>query len=79
MIYVYVIINIHVFGLAKKKDRDAWKDITIFNNYKGIIVKDGTDVFYTLALFFAQYVSHILRYTKGIYNFVDHAGARKNG
>ena len=63
--------------ISEKKDRDSWKDITILSNYKGIIVKDGTDVFYTLALFFAQCVSHILRYTKGIYDFVDHAGARK--
>lgn len=33
--------------------------------------------FYTLALFFAQYASHILRYLKGIYDFVDHGGAKK--
>lgn len=63
--------------VSEKKDRDSWKDITILSDYKGIIVKDGTDVFYTLALFFAQCVSHILRYLKGIYDFVDHKGAKK--
>ena len=63
--------------VSEKKDRDSWKDITILSNYKGIIVKDGTDVFYTLAIFFAQCVSHILRYLKGIYDFVDHNGAKK--
>lgn len=63
--------------VSEKKDRDSWKDTTILSNYKGIIVKDGTDVFYTLALFFAQCHLHILRYTKGIYDFVDHKGARK--
>ena len=63
--------------VSEKKDRDSWKDITILSKYKGIIVKDGTDVFYTLALFFAQCASHILRYIKGIYDFIDHKGARK--
>lgn len=63
--------------VSEKKDRDSWKDITILSDYKGIIVKDGTDVFYTLGLFFAQCASHILRYLKGIYDFVDHKGAKK--
>lgn len=63
--------------ISEKKDRESWRDITILSDYKGIIVKDGTDVFYTLALFFAQCASHILRYLKGIYDFVDHGGAKK--
>lgn len=63
--------------VSEKKDRDSWKDMTILSDYKGIIVKDGTDVFYTLALFFAQCASHILRYLKGIYDFVDHKGTKK--
>ena len=63
--------------VSEKKDRDSWKEITILSDYKGIIVKDGTDVFYSLALFFSQCVSHILRYTKGIYDFVNHVGAKK--
>ena len=29
--------------VSEKKDRDSWKDMTILSDYKGIIVKDGTD------------------------------------
>lgn len=63
--------------ISEKKDRESWKNKTILSNYKGIIVKDGTDVFYGLALFFSQCCSHILRYIKGIYDFVEHKGAIK--
>ena len=63
--------------ISEKKDRESWKDLTILSNYNGIIVKDGTDVFYTLGLFYSQCISHILRYLKGIYDFVDHNGAIK--
>ena len=51
--------------------------LKIIKNYKEIIVKDGTDVFNALALFFVQCASHIFRYIKGIYDFVDHVGAKK--
>lgn len=63
--------------ISEKKDRESWKDLTILSNYNGIIVKDGTDVFYTLGLFYSQCISHILRYLKGIYDFVNHNGAIK--
>ena len=61
--------------ISEKKDREAWKKQTILGNYKGIIVKDGTDVFNGLGIALAQCVSHINRYDKGIYDFVDHKGA----
>lgn len=63
--------------VSDKKDRDAWKNHTLLPGYKGIIVKDGTDVFNGFGIFFAQCCSHILRYIKGIYDFVNHKGAKK--
>ena len=62
--------------ISDKKDHNAWKDKTILNNYQGIIVKDGTDVFNGFGIELSQCASHILRYIKGIYDFVDHYGAR---
>lgn len=63
--------------ISEKKDRESWEDLTILSNYKGIIVKDGTDVFNTFGMFLSQCISHILRYLKGIYDFIDHNGAKK--
>jgi FtsZ-binding cell division protein ZapB len=63
--------------ISEKKDRESWKKLTVLSNYKGIIVKDGTDVFNGLGLFLSQCASHILRYIKGIYDFIDHNGAKK--
>lgn len=58
--------------ISEKKDRNSRKKYTILSNYKGIIVKDGTDVFNGLGLLLAQCCVHILRYIKGIYDFVEH-------
>lgn len=63
--------------VSEKKDHDSWKEKTILSKYKGIIIKDGTDVFNGFGIFLSQCLSHILRYIKGVYDFVDHAGAKK--
>ncbi len=63
--------------ISDKKNRTAWKEKTILKDYKGIIVKDGTDVFNDIGIGLAQCASHIGRYLKGIYDFVDHKGAEK--
>lgn len=63
--------------ISEKKDRESWKEHTILSTYKGIIVKDGTDVFNGLGILLSQCCSHILRYIKGIYDFVNHKGAKK--
>ena len=63
--------------ISDKKNSKAWKDKTILKDYKGIIVKDGTDVFNDMGIDLAQCASHIERYIKGIYDFVDHKGAIK--
>jgi len=50
--------------------------IDFFIKYIGIIIKDGTDIYNGFGRAFSQCVSHILRYLKGIYDFVDHQGAK---
>lgn len=63
--------------ISEKKDRESWKKYTILSDYKGVIVKDGTDVFNGLGIILAQCCSHILRYIKGVYDFVEHKGAKR--
>lgn len=61
--------------ISDKKNHESWKEKTILGKFKGIIVKDGTDVFNDMGIALAQCASHILRYLKGVYDFVNHNGA----
>jgi hypothetical protein len=63
--------------ISEKKDHEAWKNKTILDNYLGIIVKDGTDVFNGFGIALAQCNSHIHRYTKGVYDYINHSGAKE--
>lgn len=63
--------------ISDKKDHKVWNDKTILDDYQGVIVKDGTDVYNGLGIVLSQCLSHILRYIKGVYDFVDHSGARE--
>ena len=63
--------------ISDKKNHDAWKDKTILKDYNGVIVKDGTDVYNVFGIEHSQCISHILGYIKGVYDFVDHSGARE--
>lgn len=62
--------------ISNSKSHEAWEKISILSDYNGIIVKDGTNVFNDLGIFYAQCISHINRYCKGIYDFVDHQGPK---
>ena len=61
--------------ISDKKDSNSWKEKTILGQFKGIIVKDGTKVFNGMGIALAQCASHISRYLKGVYDFVNHEGA----
>ena len=61
--------------ISDKKDSHSWKGKTILGEFQGIIVKDGTSVFNGMGIALAQCASHINRYLKGIYDFVNHKGA----
>ena len=61
--------------ISDKKDSNSWKGKTILGQFQGIIVKDGTSVFNGMGIALAQCASHINRYLKGIYDFINHKGA----
>lgn len=63
--------------ISDKKDHKTWSDKTILDNYQGVIVKDGTDVYNGFGITLSQCASHILRYIKGVYDYVDHSGAKE--
>ena len=62
---------------SKHKSQDAIDDIGFLPKFKGIIVKDGTELYNKYGIFLAQCISHIQRYLKGIYDFVNHKGPKK--
>ncbi len=43
----------------------------------GVIVKDGIELYDKYGVFLAQCISHIQRYLKGIYDFIDYKGPKK--
>ena len=63
--------------ISKSKSQKALEDINFQPHYKGIVVKDGTDLYNHSGKERAQCLSHILRYLKGIYDFNKHEGAKE--
>ena len=61
----------------KNKSQDALKEINFLPKFKGIIVKDGTELYNPFGLFLSQCLSHIQRYLKGIYENNNHIFPRK--
>ena len=61
--------------ISKNKSQKALEDIGFLNHYKGIVVKDGTDLYNHCGEKRAQCLSHILRYIKGVSDFNGHTGA----
>lgn len=62
---------------VKNKSRVALDEIGFLKHYEGIIVKDGTNLYNGFGSRLSQCISHILRYIKGIYDNVNHSGAKK--
>lgn len=61
----------------KSKKHEELEKINVFNSFMGIIIKDGTDLYNGFGIAFSQCISHIQRYLKGIYDFINHTGPRK--
>ena len=61
----------------KSKKHEELEKIDFFKNFMGVIIKDGTDLYNGFGIAFSQCISHIQRYLKGIYDFINHKGARK--
>lgn len=62
---------------SKHKSQDAIDEIGFLTKFKGVIVKDGTELYNKYGLFLSQCISHIQRYLKGIYDFINHKGPKK--
>ena len=60
----------------KCKKHEELEKINFFKSFMGIIVKDGTDLYNGFGIAFSQCISHIQRYLKGIYDFVNHKGPK---
>lgn len=61
----------------KSKKHEELEKINVFNSFMGVIIKDGTDLYNGFGIAFSQCISHIQRYLKGIYDFINHTGPRK--
>ena len=62
---------------SKHKSREAIDKIGFLPKFNGVIVKDGTELYNKYGIFLAQCISHIQRYLKGIYDFVNHKAPKK--
>lgn len=62
---------------GKSLGKERLEKINFFKSFMGIIIKDGTDLYNGFGIGFSQCISHIQRYLKGIYDFVEHTGSRK--
>ena len=61
----------------KSKKHEELEKINIFKSFMVIIIKDGTDLYNGFGIGFLQCISHIQRYLKGIYDFVNYKEPKK--
>lgn len=64
-----------MWTMKSKKHEDLEK-INFFKSFMGVIIKDGTDLYNGFGIAFSQCISHIQRYLKGIYDFINHKGPK---
>ena len=62
---------------SEHKSQEAIDEIGFLSKFKGIIVKDGTELYNKYGIGLAQCLSHIQRYLKGIYDFISHKAPKK--
>lgn len=60
----------------KSKKHEELEKINFFKSFMGVIIKDGTDLYNGFGIAFSQCISHIQRYLKGIYDFINHKGPK---
>lgn len=58
--------------IHKHKSQEALKEIGFLPKFKGIIVKDGTELYNPFGIMLSQCLSHILRYLKPYYTDIKH-------
>lgn len=62
---------------SEHKSQESIDNIGFLPNFHGVIVKDGTELYNKYGCFLSQCISHIQRYLKGIYDFVNHKAPKK--
>ncbi len=62
---------------SEHKSQDAIDEIGFLPKFQGVIVKDGTELYNKYGCFLAQCISHIQRYLKGIYDYINHKAPKK--
>lgn len=62
---------------SEHKSQDAIDNIGFLPKFHGVIVKDGTELYNKYGCFLSQCISHIQRYLKGIYDFINHKAPKK--
>ena len=62
---------------SKNKSQKTIDEIDFLPRFKGVIVKDGTELYNKYGCFLSQCISHIQRYLKEIYDFINHKGPKK--
>ncbi len=65
------------FWIHEHKSQEALREIDFLPKYKGIIVKDGTELYNPFGLLLSQCLSHILRYLKPYYEEIKHQAPKK--
>lgn len=60
----------------KCKKHEELEKINFFKSFMGVIIKDGTNLYNGFGIAFSQCISHIQRYLKGVYDFVNHKGPK---
>lgn len=61
----------------KNKSQDALNEINFLPRFKGVIVKDGTELYNPFGLYLSQCLSHIQRYLVDFYTKIKHNAPRK--
>ena len=61
----------------KHKSQETLKEIGFLPKFKGIIVKDGTELYNPFGILLAQCLSHILRYLVDFYTKIKHNAPKK--
>ena len=65
------------FWIHEHKSQEALQEIDFLPKYKGIIVKDGTELYNSFGLLLSQCLSYILRYLKPYYEEIKHQAPKK--
>ena len=62
---------------SEHKSQESLDEVGFLPQFKGVIVKDGTELYNKYGICLSQCLSHILRYLKGIYDYIPHKSPKE--